>query len=71
MEVIIGHMGSSQEDFSGTFEVTFEQEADESAWGERKRRCTEKVLRPECADDRAWAGVTWQVSVCQGSVAQN
>ncbi|KAJ8786436.1 hypothetical protein J1605_006217 [Eschrichtius robustus] len=48
---------NSQEEFSETFEVTFEKEVDE-----RKKKSTEKVLCPECADDRAWAGVTRQLT---------
>lgn len=54
---------SCQEDFSGNFEVTFEKEADESAWGARKRKRAEKVLSSECAGGSAWACVARQVCV--------
>lgn len=62
---------SGQEDFSERFEVIFEKQAGESAWGARKRKSAEKVLSPECVGGSAWACVARQVSVCQGNIAQN
>lgn len=44
--------------------MTSEKEVDE-----RKKKGTEKVLSPECADDNAWAGVTRQVRECQHCTA--
>lgn len=55
----------SQEDFSGTLAVTFEREADESAW--EKGRNAETVLSPGCAGGHAWAGVDRDRQVCVGA----
>lgn len=58
----------SQEDFSGSFEVIFEKEIGESKEEEEHTEGAELCV---CAGSNTWAGVARQVSVYQGSIAQN